>query len=177
MRADTPLFSSRARRQGRGRSAFVTLAATAGLFVLVGALVGLAFAGSRQELAEGTRVAGIDVGGLTKRQAVALLDQRFATMADDPMTFTAGRESFSFAANQLGVQPDWRGAVAAAGRAGDGFGPIRGFRRLHMRFFGAEVLPRVAVSNGALEFALDRMASTVDRPSEDAALARRGLRI
>jgi vancomycin resistance protein YoaR len=155
----------------------VTLAFAAGLCALIGILVGLAFAGSRQELAEGTQVAGIDVGGLTQRQAVAALDARFARVAEESVAFAARGESFSFAANQLGVEPDWRAAVAAAGRAGDGFGPIRGYRRLHTRFFGAEVLPRLAVSNPALEFALDRMATAVDRPSKSAELVRRGLRI
>ena len=145
--------------------------------MLVGVLLGLAFAGSREQLAEGTQIAGVGVGGLTHRQAVAELEQRFSMVADDPVEFSAGDETFTFAANQLGVDPDWPGAVRAAGRAGDGFGPIRGFRRLHTRFFGAEILPRLAVSNAALEFALDRMAERVDRPADNAALVRHGMRI
>lgn len=164
------------RRRGRGRSALLRFSLATGLVALV-ALVGLAFAGSRHELAGGTRVAGIEVGGLTQRQGVARLEQRFAEVVAEPVTFVAGGESFSFAANQLGVEPDWRGAVAAAGHGGDGFGPIRGFRRLHTRFFGAEVLPRLAVSNAALEFALDKIAAEVDRSPESASLVRRGLRI
>lgn len=153
------------------------LALAAGVVVVIALLAGLAFAGSSRELAAGTRVAGIDVGGLTQRQAVATLDQRFSQVADDPVSFLAAGASFSFAANQLAVDPDWRAAVAAAARAGAGFGPIRGFRRLHTRFFGAEVLPRVSVSNAALEFALDKIAVEVDRDPENAALVRRGLRI
>jgi vancomycin resistance protein YoaR len=177
VRSDSPIYSSHARQQGRSRSALVTLAVGAGVFVLIGGLLGLAFAGSRQQLAEGTQIAGVEVGGLTHGQAVAELEQRFSEVAEDPVEFTAGERTFSFAANQLGVDPDWRGAVQAADRAGDGFGPIRGFRRLHTRFFGAEILPRLAVSNAALEFALDRMAAGVDRPAESAALVRRGLRV
>ena len=153
------------------------LALTAGLVALIAVLAGLAFAGSSRELAEGTHVAGIDVGGLTQGQAVATLEQRFSEVAADPVAFVAGTKTFSFAANQLGVEPDWRAAVAAAARAGSGFGPIRGFRRLHTRFFGAEVLPRVAVSNAALEFALDRIAAAVDRDPLSAAIVRRGLRV
>jgi vancomycin resistance protein YoaR len=177
VRADSPIFSPRVRRQGRSRSALVSLALVAGVLALVGVLLGLAFAGSRQVLAEGTQVAGVDVGGLTQRQAVTRLNERFSEIEKDPVTFLAGDESFTFAANQLGVEPDWRAAVAAAGRAGDGFGPIRGFRRLHTRVFGAEILPRLAVSNAALEFALDRIARRTDREPESAALVRRGLRI
>ena len=83
------------------------------------------------------------------------------------MEFVAGTDSYRFAANQLAVQPDWNAAVAAAGRAGDGFGPLRGFRRLRARVFGAEVLPRLAVSNAALEYALDQIADDVDRGAEE----------
>ena len=46
--------------------------------MLVGVLLGLAFAGSREQLAEGTQIAGVGVGGLTQRQAVAELEQRFS---------------------------------------------------------------------------------------------------
>jgi vancomycin resistance protein YoaR len=179
VRAGTPLYTSgaRPRARGRGRSAGWTLAALVALVALLGVLIGLAFAGSSRVLAEGTHVAGIDVGGMTTEQAVDRLDSSFAEVRRDPVTFGAGDDTFAFAANQLGVDPDWRGAVAAAARAGDGFGPIRGFRRLHTRFFGAEILPRVAVSDAALEFALDRMASNVDRAPTSAAVVRRGLSI
>jgi len=177
VRADSPLIAPRARRRARSRTLFVGLALVAGLFAVVGVLLGLVFAGSSHELAAGARVAGVDVGGLTQREAVAKLDGLFLDVAGDPVKFAAGGESFAFAANQLGVKPDWAGAVAAAGRAGDGFGPIRGFRRLHTRFFGAEVLPRLAVSDAALDFALERIADSVDRAPKDAALVRRGLEI
>ncbi len=122
-------------------------------------------------------MAGVDVGGLSRREAVAKLDRLFEQQAPHPVEFVAGSGTFSFAANQLAVQPDWSSAVAAAQRAGDGFGPLRGFRRLRARVFGAEVLPRVAVSNAALEYALDQIADDVDRKPRNAALVRSGLRI
>ena len=177
VRADSPLYSPRARRRGRARPAYAPLAIVAGLFVLVGILLGLAFAGSPQELADGTHVAGVDVGGMTERQAVAALSGAFAEVEADAVTFLAGEERFSIAANQLGVEPDWRAAVAAAARAGDGFGPIRGFRRIHTRFFGAEILPSLAVSDAALEFALEKVEEATNRAPRNAALVRRGLRI
>ncbi|HXG75063.1 MAG TPA: peptidoglycan binding domain-containing protein, partial [Gaiellaceae bacterium] len=177
MRADSPLFASRVHRRGRRRPVLLALGLGAAGLVLVAVLVGLAFAGSRSELAEGARVAGVDVGGLSRREALALLERRFQAVAAQPVIFVADGERFPFAARQLGVEPDYRGAVRAAAGAGDGFGPLRGFRRLHTRFFGAEVLPRVAASNAALEAALDRIAAAVDVPAESAALVRRGLRI
>lgn len=148
----------------------------AAALLVVAALVGLAFAGSPAEVAAGTHVAGVDIGGLTEDAAAAKLEREFGKVADEPVRFVAGDSSFSFAASQLGIEPDWRGAVAAATRSGDGFGPFRGFRRLHTRFFGADVQPSLAVSNAGLEFALDRIASRVDREPRSAALVRRGLR-
>jgi vancomycin resistance protein YoaR len=154
----------------------MAIAVVGGVGVILAILVGLAFAGSRSELAAGTQVAGVDVGGLTKREAVAKLDALFERRSDDPVEFVAGTESYRLAANQLAVEPDWNAAVAAAGRAGDGFGPLRGFRRLRARVFGAEVLPQLAVSNAALEYALDQIGDDVDREPRNAALVRRGLR-
>ena len=40
------------------------------LLAVVAALVGLAFAGSTARIADGVAIAGVDVGGLTPRQAV-----------------------------------------------------------------------------------------------------------
>jgi vancomycin resistance protein YoaR len=166
---------SRGRRRALSTRAVVVLAvAVAAVLAL---LVGLAFAGSSRELATGTEVAGVDVGGLSQREAVAKLDTLFEQQSAKPAVFVAAGQTYSFAANQLAVQPDWNAAVAAARRAGDGFGPLRGFRRLRARVFGAEVLPRLTVSNAALEYALDQVAADVDSKARNARLERKGLRI
>lgn len=177
VRAVSPLSLPSARRRSRGRSTSLVLAFGLAGLVLVVLLVGLAFAGSPRELAEGTRIAGVDVGGLTPREAIARLDARFDAVARVPVVFVAGEQRFELSADQLGVRPDWRQAASAAARAGGGFAPIRGFRRLHTRVFGAEILPALAVSSGALEYALDEISAVVDRPPRSAALVRQGLRI
>jgi vancomycin resistance protein YoaR len=46
---------------------------------------------------------------------------------------------------------------------------------LRARIFGAEVLPRLSASDGALDYAVERMAADVDRKPRSAALVRRGL--
>ena len=141
-------------------------------------LLGLAFAGSRGVLAEGTHVAGVDVGGMTEREAVDEL-ARSVRQGREAAREVRGRRREVLVRRE----PARSGArlvarrSARARRAGDGFGPIRGYRRLHTRFFGAEVLPRLAVSDAALEYALDRVAGRVDRAPRSAALVRRGLDI
>jgi vancomycin resistance protein YoaR len=177
VRADSPVYASSVRRRAGGRSVFLTLAVVAGAVGLLAVLVGLAFAGSSAELAAGTHIAGVDVGGLTKDAAVAKLEAAYDEVSGEPVRFVAPDASFSFAAEQLAVEPDWAAAVAAAARSSDGFGPLRGFRRLHTRLFGAEVLPPLTVSNAALEYALDQIADRVDQKPRNAALVRRGLRI
>jgi vancomycin resistance protein YoaR len=176
VRADSPLYTPRSRRRLRSLSAPAAAALAVSCALTLALLIGLAFAGSRNELAAGTEVAGVDVGGLTKREAVAKLDSLFERQSARPATFVAGGHTYSFAANQLAVRPDWSSAVAAAQRAGDGFGPLRGFRRIKARVFGAEVLPRIAVSNAALEYALRQIAGDVDQQPRNAALVRKGLR-
>ena len=177
MRVDSPLYAPRAGRRRRALATRRTLAFVLAIGVVLAILVGLAFAGSRNELASGTQVAGVDVGGMTRREAVGKLDALFHQQSSKPATFAAAGETYQLAANQLAVQPDWSAAVAAAGRAGDGFGPLRGFRRLRARVFGAQVLPRLTVSNAALEYALDKIADDVDQAPKSARLVRRGLRI
>ena len=177
MHAESPLYQRRAKRRRNYLSTRATVAVVAVLGALLAVLVGFAFAGSRSELAAGTEVAGVDVGGLTRGEAVAKLDALYDQRANHPVRFTAGSSTYSFAPNQLGVHPDWSGAVAAAGRAGDGFGPLRGLRRLRARVFGAEVLPRLAVSTAALDYVLEKIAADVDRQPRNARLVLHGLRI
>lgn len=177
MRAEHPVYQ-RSVLARRRRRVHVRRLALAGLAVLaLVALLGYAFAGSSARLAEGAEVAGVDVGGLSAAGAVRELRSRAEAVARTPVTFVAAGRRFEVSASQLGVEADWRGAVAAAEREGDGFGPVRGFRRLHTRFFGAEVDPGVSVFRSALEFKLDQIAGRVDRPAVAASVERRGLRV
>jgi vancomycin resistance protein YoaR len=150
--------------------------AAVGLIALIAAVVGLAFAGSPAKIAEGVHVAGVDVGGLTPVEARTLLGSRAAAAARVPVAFVADPESWRVKPVQLGVEVDWAAAVEAARRQGEGFGPVRGFRRLHTRFFGADVAPPTRVYEAALAYQIDRFANGVARRPRDAAIELRGLR-
>jgi vancomycin resistance protein YoaR len=147
------------------------------LLAVLAALVGLAFAGSTARLAEGVTIAGVDVGGLTPRDARVLLERRFERVEHQPVVFTAGQHSFPIKASTLGVEVDWATALETATREGEGFGPVRGFRRLHARFFGQEISPPVQTYESAVDFKLSSLAKEIDQSHVEAKLVRRGLEI
>jgi vancomycin resistance protein YoaR len=169
----------RARRAARPRWQRILIQRGLPSVALVGAivlLVGLIFAGSAAKLAPGVTIAGIDVGGLTPHQARALLARRERALANTPVVFTAGGRTWKIRPAQLGVTIDIAAAVSAAEKQGQGFGPFRGFRRLDVRFFGADVQPPVRVWNAALNLELARLATDLDKRHRDAAIRLEGLR-
>jgi vancomycin resistance protein YoaR len=151
------------------------LGALAILAVVGGVVLGLVFAGSPTRIAAGVNIGGINVGGLTAAEARTKLERRSAALAHVPVTFTAGRHEWTLRPVSLGVETDWDAAVRIALEHGDGLGPIRGFRRLGVRVFGADVSPPTRVLERALAFELARMSRVVERPHRDAALVLRRL--
>jgi vancomycin resistance protein YoaR len=142
--------------------------------IAAGVVLGLVFAGSPTTIANGVRIDGVDVGGMRVSDARALLERRSAAVSSRPVLFAAGRRRFRIRPVELGVEPDWRAAVDSAQRQGAGFAPIRGFKRIGVDVFGADVTPPIGVLRGALDYEIDRIAQAVDRPPRDASLTLRG---
>jgi vancomycin resistance protein YoaR len=147
------------------------------LLAVVTALIGLAFAGSSARIAEGVHIAGVDVSGLTQSEAQTRLESRFERVARVPVVFTAGGEEYPIKATTLGVEANWAAAIDSAEREGEGFGPVRGFKRLQTRFFGSEISPPVQVYEAALDFKLSTLAREIDQSHVEAKLVRRGLAV
>jgi vancomycin resistance protein YoaR len=142
--------------------------------VATAVVLGLVFAGSPTKLAGGVTIDGVDVGGLEAADARTLLERRSSRLADKPVVFLAGGKRFPIRPLELGVEPDWKAAVDTAQRQGDGFGPLRGFRRLDVQVFGADVTPPTRVLTGAMQYKLQLIARAVNREPRDAELVRRG---
>jgi vancomycin resistance protein YoaR len=147
------------------------------LVALLSSLVGLIFAGSSDRIATGVKVAGVDVSGLTVDQARMLLQRRAARLQHVPVVFVSGAHRWAITPARLGVKVDWAAAVQSAQRRGDGFGPLRGLRRLEVRVFGAQVSPPVQAWNPALTYQLSLFAKGIDRPHRDASLRLHGLKV
>jgi vancomycin resistance protein YoaR len=145
------------------------------LLVTVTLALGLTFAGSAKTLPPGATIAGMSVGGLTTNEAVAKLTARSEALRTTPVVFTAGPRRWRIRPNEMILAVDWRTAVETARRQGDGFAPVRGFRRIGTRFFGADVTPRASVTTAVLAHELDRMKRRINRRQREAAIRLRGL--
>src|SRR2546423_13090383 len=145
------------------------------LLALAATVLGLAFAGSPSRLANGVRIAGVDVGGKTAHQARTILARRAAALSAVPVTFRVGSRTWRLEPRRIGIQVDWAAAVDAVRRQGEGFGPLRGFRRPALRFFGADLAPPTQVYDAALRYWLNRIERTVNSPRRDASIVLHGL--
>jgi vancomycin resistance protein YoaR len=155
---------------GRARTVWIAAAA----IVLVGVVVGFAFAGSSNTLAPGTQIAGVDVGGMTAAHARQMLERRAADLANVPVTFVSGGRAWRVPPSELGVQVDWEAAVSQARRDGDGLGFLRGYKRLALRLFPTSIEPTPHPYVSALNYEVGKLAAAIDRPRRNARLVRTG---
>ena len=169
--------SRRAASSRRATGGLRRAALAGGLGAVLVLAVAFVFGGSADRLAGGTRIAGVDVGGLPEAQATALLERRAEAVEQVPVTFVAGTRTWRLAPTQLGVQVDWDEAVRAAAADGDSLRPVRGLRRLRTRLFGAEVAPQAASFETVVAYQVGAMARAVDRPAREPSLRRSGLRV
>jgi vancomycin resistance protein YoaR len=145
------------------------------LLMLSGIGLGIAFAGSPETLPAGTSIAGVDVSGMTPGDARSMLERRAEQLDHVPVTFTSGGKSWDVKPTSLYVETDWRAAVESARRQGEGFGPVRGLRRLGVRVFGTDIVPRTHVAVEALDYTINRFARAIDQPRREPALRLKGL--
>ena len=95
---------------------------------------------------------------MSAKDARALLQRRSDAVKDRPVVFLAGGKRYPIRPLSWGPARLDGSAVDAAERQGDGFGPIRGFKRLDVQVFGADVTPPTTVLNGALDYQLGLIA-------------------
>src|SRR2546425_3971298 len=167
--------SLRRNRQARARVAKrVGFSLAFVLAVFLG--VGFAFAGSGGRIADGVKVNGVDVGGLSSSEAEHRLSQVAVQFARRPLAVHVGKRTFRVTPSQLGVDPDWHAAVASASAKGGGFGPFRGYRRLYLRISPPDITPLPRASQASVDAWLAWVARHVDTPRRGAALELHGLR-
>ena len=165
------------RRNPRSRLVWQWSLLAATLFVALGALLGFATAGSTAKLPAGSRIAGVAVSGLDADEARARLERRADRLRHVPVEFRAAGRTWKIRPSALGVEVDWAAGVEAARRQGEGFAPIRGFRRIGVRVFGSDIHPPTEVYEPALDFFVAKLARELGQADRAAALRLRGLQV
>src|SRR4051812_41859080 len=99
--------SERRRRAAPTRALRPGLVLGLALVVLLVVGVGFGFAGSSSTLADGVRIAGVDVGGLSVTDARKKLERRSEALASVPVVFRIGARRFRVRPEQLSVSTDW----------------------------------------------------------------------
>ncbi|WP_084955601.1 VanW family protein [Thermoactinospora rubra] len=140
-----------------------------GALLLAYAIPAVVFLG---EVPPGTRVAGVDVGGLSPGGAAARLRRELGARAVRPLAVEAGGERVRLAPQELGLSLDVPGTVAAAH---DGWpSPALVARSL---FGGRDIQPVVRVDRARLDAAVAKLAKRVDRPAREGSVRFDGLEV
>jgi lipoprotein-anchoring transpeptidase ErfK/SrfK len=153
----------------------VTLAILAGLLLL--ALAGVGYAGYRYSekydglILPGARIAGVEVGGMERDEAIEKVKAGLASQLDREITVTYKDREWSVSPRDLGARSNARKVVKAALRASD---DTSFFEKTKMSLFndGLSFNREVAITHprqGTRGF-VSGIASAFDREPEDASL-------
>jgi len=174
---EAQLQTLRSRRRRQARSRMIRRVSVVGVVAvaLVALVVGEVYAGSSDTLPSGQTIAGVDVGGMSAAKATHVLEQRAAALAGTPVPVRVAGHTFPVRQADAGVTIDWARAVDSARAKSDGFGPLRGFRRLYQRIFGLTITPTAQVDAAEMNHELDAIVGSVGREPRDASIALHGL--
>jgi lipoprotein-anchoring transpeptidase ErfK/SrfK len=124
------------------------------------------------KISEGIRVGGVDVGGMTEKQAERRLHAKLVAPLDKPVTVTYEDTKYVLSAEKLQVRADIEGMVDAALRASrSGDFPSRVWRYATGGTVDREIAPHIAYSAKALDEFLAKVEGEVNRPAQDATIS------
>jgi lipoprotein-anchoring transpeptidase ErfK/SrfK len=156
----------------RNRS-IIAVSAVVAVVVLIGAAVALYVVdrSSRDRIAKGVTVAGIQVGGLDAAQARARLERRYLAPLGRPVRVVAGGRTFTLTARESHVAADVGAIVDAALHAGRSQGIFtRAWREVSGARLDVDVDPRPTFSRAAVTRLVDRVRVATDRPATSASV-------
>jgi vancomycin resistance protein YoaR len=110
----------------------------------------------RDEVLPGVRAGGVDLGGLSEREALAALQHTGTELLTRPITLTAGSKRLSVDPSAVGLQVDERATVRAAREAGRADNPVDQLLGAALRRIRPDDVPMV------VRFDEDRFAGVLD---------------
>ncbi len=141
------------------------------LLLGLGALATAYTARYAERIAPGVNVYGLDVGGLTRADAAAVLTQQIRYAADSVFTFRDGERFWQMNAAELGVRFDVEATLDEAYAAGHGGGLLFDMsQQLTIYLTGRSVAPVFTYDQNAAAARLRAIAGEVNIPAQDAQL-------
>ena len=140
------------------------------ILVALGAAAAYAYDSTQKnKIAEGVRVAGVDVGGLDEEEAAALVRRRLLAPLRHSLRVSFDGESWELPGAKLKVRADIEGAVEeAVAESQDGGLPGRLVRYVTGGEVSERITPQVTYSERAINRFVRRVAEDVDRAPQNA---------
>jgi lipoprotein-anchoring transpeptidase ErfK/SrfK len=148
------------------RAMTIGLAAVAIVVVLFVAIVLVVDGTSDDTIPVGTRIATLDVGGLDRAAAKALVQRKLVLAVRKPVAAVYAHKRYKLRPEDAAVRLDVDATVDAAMRSGRGSNPFS--RVLGGSAKGGQVTPKVTYSRAGVEKFVARTADRVDREARDA---------
>jgi lipoprotein-anchoring transpeptidase ErfK/SrfK len=127
--------------------------------------------GKRDTIAEGVRVGGVDVGGMSTAEARTRLRQELLSRLRRPVVATFDGRRVVLSARRAGVAANVEQAVDdAVARGREGFFIARVVREMTGGRVSADVQPRIVYSRLAVAHFVSQVGDGFDRPARDASI-------
>jgi L,D-transpeptidase catalytic domain/Putative peptidoglycan binding domain len=157
------------RRVKKRRWVVVLLAVVAVLVVGGGAAAYALDRARSDELAQGVRIAGIEVGGMTTDEARTVLERRIVPRVGRPIVVVDGAHQYRLTTAQAKLHVDVAGMVRTAlERSRSGNFVSRVYREATGGRVETRVRLRIEYSRPAVQAFVGRVARSVDRPAQSA---------
>lgn len=143
---------------------------TAVILVVLGAAAAYAYDSSQKDkIAEGVRVAGVDVGGLDEDEAAALVHKRLLAPLRHSLRVSFDGESWKLPGAKLKIRADIDGAVEeAVAESQDGGFPGRLVRYVTGGEVSESITPQVTYSERAINRFVRHVAADINREPQNA---------
>jgi lipoprotein-anchoring transpeptidase ErfK/SrfK len=153
------------------KSSFFFVAVLVALLLAALAAVVILDGARADRIAQGVKVGGVDVGGLSPAAARARLDQRLVAGLREPVLVRHDTQTFTLGVKEAHLHVNVGELVRQARERSDRGGLFgRTYRRLTGGRVEADLTPRIAFSKRAVDRLVARVSRHVDRPVVEATL-------